>query len=94
MPDPDTPRPPNPERPRTLREVVAEDPEARRMVGRVYAELLAVLLVAIAGISGLLLWHLARRGRILRSRLSQPRPVDWPDDAKNDDDRDRLGSTS
>lgn len=70
---------PAPEPTRTLREVIATNPEARERVGRAYAELLAAVLVAVAGFSLLLLWHLARRGRRIRERLGPPRPTRWPD---------------
>jgi hypothetical protein len=26
----------------------------------------------------IVVWHLVRRGRLLRDRLAPPRPVDWP----------------
>lgn len=75
MPDP----PANPPPSRTLRNVIAENPAARRRIGRAYAEFLAVVLVAIASLTALVLWHLARRGRVIRQRLGQPRPISWPD---------------
>ena len=79
---------------RSLRRVIAENPVARRRVGQVYAEFLAVLLVAIAGLAALVLWHLARRGRLIRHRLGQPRPVIWPETStgKGDDDQNRNQS--
>ena len=75
MPDPQA----NPPPPRPLRQVIAENPAARRRIGRAYAEFLAVVLVAIAALTALVLWHLARRGRAIRQRLGQPRPISWPD---------------
>lgn len=58
------------------REPVDED--VRRRLGRASAELLAAVLAAVAGIGGLVIWHLARRGRVLREGLGPPRPVRWP----------------
>ncbi|MEW4570187.1 hypothetical protein AB1L88_20160 [Tautonia sp. JC769] len=90
MPDPVA----NPSPPRPLRNVIAEDPAARRRIGRAYAEFLAVVLVAIASITALVLWHLARRGRILRQNLGQPRRISWPDPDEQrhgNPDRDRDG---
>ncbi|RUL87138.1 hypothetical protein [Tautonia sociabilis] len=69
------------------RGAIARNPDARRRVGTAYAELLAVILASVLGIGGLLLWHLSRRGRLIRDRLGNPRPVRWPE---QDDDRDRT----
>ncbi len=54
-------------------------PEARERVGRAYAELLGVILVTIATLSALLIWHLSRRARIAKERLGPPRHVRWPE---------------
>lgn len=58
---------------------ISNTPEARQRVGRAYAELLGVILAAIATLSALLIWHLSRRARIARERLGPPRQVRWPD---------------
>jgi hypothetical protein len=55
-----------------------ERPDARPRVSRAVASLLGTFLVAMAAMGGLLIWHLTRRARLIRSRLNQPRPVRWP----------------
>jgi hypothetical protein len=88
MPDPHA----NPPTPPPLRTLIARDPAARRRIGRAYAEFLAVVLVAIGSLTALVLWHLARRGRVIRRRLGQPRPISWPDPGQvGPTDRDRPG---
>jgi hypothetical protein len=47
-------------------------------VSRAVASLLGTFLVAMAAMGGLLIWHLMRRGRLIRGRLNRPRPVRWP----------------
>lgn len=42
------------------------------------AALLGTALVAIAVIGGLVIWHLIRRGRLIRERQAPPRIVRWP----------------
>ena len=54
-------------------------PRQRERIGRVVSALLGVGLVAVAAIGGLAIWHLVRRGRLIRSRLGQPRDVRLPD---------------
>jgi hypothetical protein len=34
-------------------------------------------LVGIVSLTGFVIWHLMRRGRLLRERLGPPRLVDW-----------------
>lgn len=88
MPDPHA----NPPSPSPLRTMIAKDPAIRRRIGRAYAEFLAVVLVAVASLTALVLWHLARRGRLIRRRLGQPRPISWPDpEPPGTIDRDRNG---
>ncbi len=40
---------------------------------------LGTALVALAAIGGLVIWHLVRRGRLIRERLAPPRIVRLPD---------------
>jgi hypothetical protein len=47
-------------------------------VSRAVASLLGTAVVAIAVLGALLIWHLVRRGRLIRAGLSPPRPVRWP----------------
>jgi hypothetical protein len=55
-----------------------QHPGARR-VGRAVARLLGVGIVAIAALGVLAIWHLVRRGRLIRARLGPPRVVRPPD---------------
>ena len=55
-------------------------PEERQRIGRLIVVLLGWGLVATALLGFLVLWHLIRRGRILRSNLAPPRPVSLPDE--------------
>jgi hypothetical protein len=64
-----------------------DGPAARDRLSRAYAQLLAVVLASVAGIAVLVLWHLARRGRLIRDRLGSPRQVRWPEHPA---DRDRT----
>jgi hypothetical protein len=43
------------------------------------ASLLGAALVGMAAIGGLLIWHLVRRGRIIRDSLEPPKVVRMPD---------------
>jgi len=70
MPEPS----PDPRR----RHLELERPEARR-VGRLAVSLLGIGIVAIAAWGLLILWHLVRRGRLIRERLDPPRPVRLPE---------------
>lgn len=70
MPEPS----PDPRR----RHLELERPEARR-VGRLAVSLLGIGIVAIAAWGLLILWHLVRRGRLIRERLGPPRPVRPPE---------------
>jgi hypothetical protein len=62
-----------------LRRILDERPEARSRLGRAVAALLGTGLFALAAIGGLLIWHLVRRGRMIRERLSPPRIVRLPE---------------
>jgi hypothetical protein len=66
-------------RPSRLRQILEEQPQARGRIGRAVAALLGTGLVALAALGALLIWHLIRRGRLIRERLSPPRKVGLPD---------------
>jgi hypothetical protein len=53
-------------------------PDARPRVSRAVASLMAASVIAIAALGALVIWHLVRRGRLIREGLSRPRPVRWP----------------
>jgi hypothetical protein len=74
MPEPDPEREPK----RSRLSQLLERPDARPRVSRAVASLLAVSIVAIAALGVLLIWHLARRARLIREGLNRPRPVRWP----------------
>lgn len=69
---------PEPEPPRSQLRRLLERPDARPRVSRAVASLLAASVVAIAMLGALLIWHLVRRGRLIREGLNPPRPVRWP----------------
>jgi hypothetical protein len=48
-------------------------------VRQAVATLLGTFLVALAALGALLIWHLVRRGRLIREGLNRPRPVHWPE---------------
>jgi hypothetical protein len=54
-------------------------PEDRTRIGRVVVALLGAGLVAIAALGVLAIWHLVRRGRLIRERLGNPRDVRLPE---------------
>lgn len=54
-------------------------PEERDRIGRAVATLLGWGLVAIALLGLLGLWHLVRRGRMLRANLAPPKIVSLPE---------------
>jgi len=68
---------PEPRRSR-LRQLL-ERPGARRPLGRAVASLLGATVVSIGVIGALVVWHLIRRGRMIRERLGPPRDVCLPD---------------
>jgi hypothetical protein len=55
-----------------------ERPDARRKVVRAVGSLLGVGIVTIGVIGVLLIWHLVRRGRLIREGLNPPRAVRLP----------------
>jgi hypothetical protein len=66
--------------PRPLLERPDLKPEERIRIGRAVVGLLVWGLVASALLGLLALWHLIRRGRVLRANLRQPRSVSLPVD--------------
>ena len=58
-------------------------PEQRARIGRVAVLLLGWGLVASTVLGLLALWHLVRRGRVLRANLSPPKSVSMPEVDKN-----------
>ena len=73
------PRPRSKGDPRPLLERPDLKPAERARIGKVVAGLLAWGLVASAALGLLALWHLVRRGRILRANLARPKAVSLPD---------------
>jgi hypothetical protein len=61
-----------------LSRIIGQGPEARKRLGQAVASLLGTALVALAAIGGLLIWHLVRRGRLIRERQAPPRIVHLP----------------
>jgi hypothetical protein len=53
-------------------------PEDRTRIGRAVSALLAVGLASIAAIGVLAIWHLVRRGRLIREQLGNPRVAKLP----------------
>ena len=75
-PGPTDAHPDGGERGRTpLRRILDENPEARPRVGKAIAALLGAGLVTLAALGGLLIWHIMRRGRLIRESLNSPRVV-------------------
>ncbi len=68
---PDGGRPPR----SRLRQILDDKPEARPRLGKAVAALLGTGLVTLAALGGLLIWHIMRRGRLIRERLNPPRVV-------------------
>ncbi len=62
-----------------LRRIIGQGPDARRRLADAVASLLGTALVALAAIGGLVIWHLVRRGRIIRDRLDPPKVVRLPE---------------
>ncbi len=79
-------RPGKPRRSR-LRQILDERPEARSRLGRAVAEMLGTALIAFAAVGGLLIWHIMRRGRLIRERLSDPRVIHLPEFPAKEIDR-------
>ena len=55
-----------------------ERPDARRKVVRAVGSLLGVGIATIGVIGALMIWHLVRRGRLIREGLNPPRVVHLP----------------
>ncbi len=66
-------------RPNWLRRIIGKGPEERKRLAEAVAALLGTALVAMAAIGALVIWHLVRRGRIIRERLDPPKVVRMPD---------------
>jgi hypothetical protein len=62
-----------------LGRILAERPEARPRLSQAVGSLLAVILVAIAALGLLAIWHLRRRAQLIRDRLAPPRKVSFPE---------------
>jgi hypothetical protein len=75
-PGPTDAHPDGGERGRTpLRRILDENPKSLPRVGRAIAALLGTTLVTLAALGGLLIWHIMRRGRLIRESLNSPRVV-------------------
>ena len=70
-----------------LGQILTERPEARPRLSRALGSLLATVLVAIAVLGLLLIWHLRRRAQLIRDRLDPPRAVSLPDLSAAGDDQ-------
>jgi hypothetical protein len=60
-------------------------------MGNAVAGLLGTVLVSLAAISALVVWHLVRRGRLLRDRIGPPRTIprlELPDQEGDSHDQD------
>ena len=71
-----------------------DDPVARPRVKRAVVSLLGVGLLSIAVVGALVIWHLVRRGRLIRDRLGPPKGVDLPTQpmpTEPEQDRGRAG---
>jgi hypothetical protein len=69
-------------RPSRLSKILTEHPEARPQLRRAIGSLLGVVLVFVAVLGGLLIWHLMRRAQLIRNRLGSPRNVSLPDSSE------------
>lgn len=58
-----------------------DDPERRRRVGEALKLWGGLTLSGVVVLSALGIWHLRRRGWMVRERLGPPREIDWPDEA-------------
>jgi hypothetical protein len=64
--------------PSRLRQLL-DRPDARKRVSQAVSSLLAVSIVSIGVIGALLIWHVVRRGRLIRDSLRPPRAVELTD---------------
>ncbi len=62
-----------------LSRIIGQGPAARKRLAEAVAALLGTALIALAAIGGLVIWHLVRRGRIIRERLGPPKVVRLPE---------------
>jgi hypothetical protein len=62
-------------------------PRDRTRIGWAAAAFLSAGLVAIVALGSLAIWHLVRRGRLIRERLGQPRDVRLPEIGARESDR-------
>jgi hypothetical protein len=81
MDNPPAKRPPVDRRP--LLERPDLKPEERVRIGRAVASLLGWGLFATAVLGFLALWHLVRRGRMLRANQPPPKSVSFPEIERN-----------
>ena len=68
-----------PEPPRSRLRQLLDRPEAKPRVSRAVASLLGVGVLTIGVIGALTIWHLVRRGNLIRARLGPPRDVRLPE---------------
>ena len=66
-------------RPNWLRRILREGPEARRRLASAVAEAAGDRASRPGAIGALVIWHLVRRGRLIRERLDPPRNVRMPE---------------
>jgi hypothetical protein len=66
-------------RPTLLSRFLQKHPRAQQPLGRAVASLIGTALVAAVVLWVLIIWHLMRRGRLIRERLSPPRVVRLPE---------------
>lgn len=62
-----------------LRRTLEQHPADRGRLARAVGSLLAVAVVGLAAIGFLVIWHLVRRGRMIREGLQPPRNVRLPE---------------
>ena len=75
MPDPSRSEPSKSVRSKPLLERDDLSPRDRNRIGLAASALLGAGLVATAAIGWLAIWHLVRRGRLIRERLDPPKVV-------------------
>ncbi len=68
-----------------------ERPDARRKVVRAVGSLLGVGIATIGVIGALLIWHLVRRGRLIREGLDPPRVIRLPEIEPTEPETDEQG---